>query len=100
MKTNKKLTKQNYLLLFIVLLIPVLALWLGGDSEFGGADTIAAETIDNGKEAYKPWFESVWAPPGGETESLLFALQAAIGAGVLAYLIGYIKGKRAALDAK
>lgn len=100
MKTNKKFTKQNYWLLLIVLLIPVLALWIGGDSEFGGADTMAAEAIDNGKSAYQPWFESVWAPPGGETESLLFALQAALGTGILAYFIGYIKGKRAALNAK
>ncbi|WP_430817404.1 energy-coupling factor ABC transporter substrate-binding protein [Carboxylicivirga sp. RSCT41] len=100
MKTNKKLTKQNYLLLLLVLLIPVIALWLGGDSEFGGADTIAVDLIDNGKQAYKPWFEALWAPPGGETESLLFALQAALGTGVLAYFIGYIKGKRVALNAK
>ena len=30
---------------------------------------------------YKPWFRSIWQPPGGEIESLLFALQAALGAG-------------------
>jgi cobalt/nickel transport protein len=100
MKTNKKLTKQNYLLLLIVVLIPVLGLWMGGDSEFGGADSMAVEMIDNEESAYQPWVESVWAPPGGETESLLFALQAALGTGVLAYFIGYIKGKRAALNAK
>ncbi|WP_439183424.1 energy-coupling factor ABC transporter substrate-binding protein [Carboxylicivirga taeanensis] len=99
MKTSKKLTKQNYLLLLFVLIIPIVALWLGGDSEFGGADTKAVEAIDSA-DGYTPWFESVWAPPGGETESLLFALQAAIGTGVLAYFIGYIKGKKAAVDAK
>ncbi|MBS2211767.1 energy-coupling factor ABC transporter substrate-binding protein [Carboxylicivirga mesophila] len=100
MKTNKNLKKQNYILLLVVLIIPVVALWMGGDSEFGGADTMAADAIDNAKEAYTPWFESVWAPPGGETESLLFALQAAIGTGVLAYFIGYIRGKKVASDAK
>ena len=32
-------------------------------------------------------------PPSGEIESLLFALQAAIGAGFIGYFIGYTRGK-------
>lgn len=99
MKTAKNLKRQNYVLLLFVLLIPVVALWLGGNSEFGGADTMAVEAIDNA-EGYTPWFESIWAPPGGETESLLFALQAAIGTGVLCYFIGFIRGKKAAANAR
>lgn len=99
MKIAKNLKRQNYVLLLFVLLIPVVALWLGGNSEFGGADTMAVEAIDNA-EGYTPWFESIWAPPGGETESLLFALQAAIGAGVLCYFIGFIRGKKAAANAR
>lgn len=99
MKTAKSLKRQNYLLLTGVLLIPVLALWMGGNSEFGGADTMATELIDK-SEDYTPWFDSVWAPPGGETESLLFALQAALGAGILCYFIGYIRGKKAAANDK
>ncbi|MCT4590610.1 MAG: energy-coupling factor ABC transporter substrate-binding protein [Carboxylicivirga sp.] len=98
MAQNKYLTKQNYLLLILVILIPIIGLMFGGDSEFGGADGLAAEAIDNG--SYVPWFDSIWAPPGGETESLLFSLQSAIGAGVLCYFIGFIKGKRAAQHAK
>ena len=38
-------------------------------------------------------FNSIWEPPSGEIESLLFALQAAIGAGFIGYFIGYIRGK-------
>jgi len=81
------------------MIIPVMALWMGGDSDFSGADGIVVDVIDSA-QGYKPWFENVWAPPGGETESLLFSLQAAIGAGVLFYFIGYIKGKKAASDAE
>ncbi len=93
MKSNK-LKGYNFLLLAFVIIIPIVGLMLGGDSEFGGADGMAAEMIDNSD--YSPWIENIWAPPGGETESLLFSLQSAIGAGVLFYFIGYIKGKKAA----
>ncbi|MBR8535138.1 energy-coupling factor ABC transporter substrate-binding protein [Carboxylicivirga sediminis] len=99
MKNANSLKRQNYLLLIGILLIPTLALWMGGNSEFGGADTMASELIDK-SEGYTPWFESVWAPPGGETESLLFALQAALGAGILCYFIGYIRGKKATANDK
>ncbi len=98
MERNKRLNRQNYLLLLLVIIIPIVSLWLGGDSEFGGADGKVVDMIDADQSKYKPWFDNIWAPPGGETESLLFSLQAAIGAGVLFYIIGYIKGKKAAAD--
>ncbi|TRX70225.1 energy-coupling factor ABC transporter substrate-binding protein [Carboxylicivirga sp. M1479] len=99
MERNRRLKRQNYYLLLLVLIIPVVSLFLGGNSEFGGADGMVVELIDEA-DRYTPWFDNVWAPPGGETESLLFSLQAAIGAGVLFYFIGYIKGKRAAANDK
>jgi cobalt/nickel transport protein len=37
---------------------------------------------------YKPWFKPLMEPPSGEIESLLFALQAAAGAGFIAYYLG------------
>lgn len=42
---------------------------------------------------YEPWFQPLLEPPGGETESLLFALQAALGAGVIGYAIGLYRGR-------
>ena len=41
----------------------------------------------------KPWFSSIWEPPSGEIESLLFALQAAIGAIIIGYFFGYWRGQ-------
>ncbi|CEO90262.1 hypothetical protein SSCH_790007 [Syntrophaceticus schinkii] len=38
--------------------------------------------------------ESIWEPPSGEIESLLFALQAAIGAGFIGYYFGFVKGRK------
>jgi cobalt/nickel transport protein len=37
---------------------------------------------------YEPWFEGWWSPPSGEIEGFLFALQAAVGAAVLGYVVG------------
>ncbi len=64
------------------------------DSEFGGADGLAGDVIAEIDPSYEPWFEGVgFEPPGGETESLLFALQAAFGSVIIGYTIGYYKGK-------
>ncbi|UGV40379.1 energy-coupling factor ABC transporter substrate-binding protein [Methanococcoides orientis] len=70
------------------------------DSEFGGADGQAEDVIAEITDGeYEEWTGDSWVnsvkfePPGGETESLLFALQAAIGALVLGYFFGYYKGK-------
>ncbi|MFQ9918367.1 MAG: energy-coupling factor ABC transporter substrate-binding protein [Flavonifractor plautii] len=42
---------------------------------------------------YEPWFEPILEPASGEVESLLFALQAAIGAGVVGFVLGRITKK-------
>lgn len=66
---------------------------LGDDEEaWGGADGAAAGLIE--ASGYEPWIEPFWEPPSGEIESLLFALQAAIGAIVIGYFFGYWKGSR------
>ncbi len=76
----------------VILALIVVALLSGGDSEWGGADGGAAEMID--ESGYVPWYESVlWAPPSGEVESLLFALQAAIGTGIACTIFGYWLGQ-------
>lgn len=83
----------NIGLLLLAALIVVFPLLIVKDSEFGGADGAAAETVEEMNQDFEPWFSPLWEPPGGETESLLFALQAALGSGVIFYSIGYLKGK-------
>ncbi|UWX57761.1 energy-coupling factor ABC transporter substrate-binding protein [Chlorobaculum sp. MV4-Y] len=63
-------------------------------AEFGGSDDHAEEAITELHPGYKPWFAPFWEPPGGEVESLLFALQAALGAGVLGYGLGFLRASR------
>jgi cobalt/nickel transport protein len=60
---------------------------------FGGADDQASALIEKLRPGYKPWAKPLFEPPSGEIESLLFALQAALGAGVLFYYLGYAKGR-------
>jgi cobalt/nickel transport protein len=84
------------LLLGIVVALAVLPLVFIRDSEFGGADGAAQEAIGELAPEYKPWFSPLIEPPGPETESLLFALQAALGAGGIGYFFGLKRGERRA----
>jgi len=84
--------KKHIILLLIAILIVIIPFFLYSDKgDFSGSD-------DNGKVAieetgYKPWFSPIWEPSSG-MENLLFALQAAIGALIIGYIIGYYNGKR------
>ncbi|MDX2621035.1 energy-coupling factor ABC transporter substrate-binding protein [Streptomyces sp. NPDC049952] len=93
-----KNTKINALLLVVVAALAVLPLALGlGDGEkepFTGADAQAETAITEIDPDYEPWFSPLYEPPSGEIESALFALQAALGAGVLAYYFGLRRGRR------
>jgi cobalt/nickel transport protein len=85
--------KWTILILLAVVALAVVPLVLAGGAEFGGADGQAGAAISEIDPGYAPWFSSIWSPPSGEIESLLFALQAAIGAGVLFFALGYFVGR-------
>jgi cobalt/nickel transport protein len=61
--------------------------------EYGGADSQAQKAISQIQPDYKPWFGSIFEPASGEIASLLFASQAATGAGIVGYVIGRYKGR-------
>lgn len=90
------MNNKTILVLIIALIIIVVAPFLiyngYGEDEgyFGGSDGAASEIIKG--SGYEPWFSSLWEPPSGEIESLLFAVQAAIGAIIIGYFFGYWKG--------
>jgi cobalt/nickel transport protein len=81
-----------------IVLLTVLPLWFASappaepgaeaPSMFGGADERAQQAIGTVAPHYTPWFEPLFEPASGEIASLLFALQAAIGAGVIGYWLG------------
>jgi cobalt/nickel transport protein len=89
------------LALVAIIVITPLVMYSGlGEDEgyFGGADGAAGDAIE--ETGYEPWFSSFWEPPSGEIESLLFALQAAIGAIIIGYVLGYYQGQANERDKK
>ena len=79
------------LLCAVILVFPLMSI---RDSEFGGADGAAEEAIAQIDPDYEPWAESLIELPGGETESLLFCLQAALGALVIGFGFGYLVARK------
>ncbi len=87
---------KTWILILLVIALAVVPLFLAGGAEFGGADDQAETVIAEIQPDYTPWFSPLWEPPSGEIESLLFALQAALGASFIAYYFGYKKGQQKA----
>lgn len=93
----KRFSWGIYLLgIVVIILLATVPLLLVQGSEFGGADGLGAETITQIAPDYNfEWATNWWTPPGGETESALFALQAAFGGILIGYFFGYLRGKKA-----
>lgn len=89
------MARRNAILLLIAVALAIVPLFMGfqGEEVFSGADGEAEALITNIQPAYEPWTGPVWEPPSGEIESLLFALQAALGAGFLGYYFGLRRGR-------
>ena len=89
---------RTALIWLAVVLLTVTPLWFavappvepGGTAAeaFSGADARAQQAITTIAPGYKPWFSPLFEPPSGEIASLLFALQAALGAGVIGFWLG------------
>lgn len=60
---------------------------------FGGTDSIVTEHLE--EKGVEPWFHPLIDLGSGELESGLFALQAAIGAGLAGYAVGNLRGRSA-----
>ena len=90
-KTGKGTTLLLIAALVALLTVPLL---LNAGSEFGGSDNAGGAAIEELNPGYQPWASPVWEPPGSQIESLLFALQAALGAGFIGYFFGYKRGQR------
>lgn len=92
-KTNPTRKRLNLAALAAVVIIAAAPLLLlrNSDTDFEGSDAEAVAEAQRLDPDLDPWESPLWSPPGGETESLLFALQAAIGAGVLGYVAGALR---------
>lgn len=89
---------QNLSMMIAVAVLVAVPLWMvqkpapGPDGKeveiFRGADDQAKDVIGTLAPGYTPWFTPMMEPPSGEIGSLLFALQAALGAGFIGYYLG------------
>jgi cobalt/nickel transport protein len=91
--SQSKNKSNNWLLVFTVIFLAVTPLVILKSAEFGGADGKAQEAIKEIKPEYEPWFNPIIEIKSSEVQSLLFAVQAATGAGVIGYVIGLYKGR-------
>lgn len=97
MKKNTKIVTGLVAACVILTVIPFMT--ASKDSEFGGADDAAGEVVEMLNPSYEPWAEPILekilgGELPGETESLLFCLQAALGAGILCYGFGYLVARK------
>lgn len=78
------LKKKHYAILITVLLVLFITPLVFISTEMSGADDAAANIIT--QQGYQPWFNPVITLPS-EWEQPLFALQAAIGAVIITYIV-------------
>lgn len=92
--------RSSLSLLALATAIVVAPLVLPGiEGAFTGTDDVASAAIEAARPGYQRWITPFWEPPSKEIESLLFALQAAAGAGVFGYVLGRLHGQRRHDDA-
>jgi cobalt/nickel transport protein len=88
--------KKNLVLVVLIIILASVSLLVNSGAEFSGADGKAEEIISQVNPGYEPWFNPIWEPPSEEIESLLFALQAALGTGFICFFFGYGIGRKRA----
>ncbi|HMR50176.1 MAG TPA: energy-coupling factor ABC transporter substrate-binding protein [Arachnia sp.] len=62
-----------------------------GEESFAGSDSVVTGVLED--HGVEPWFDPIFEPGSGEIESGLFAMQAALGAGILGFALGNLRGR-------
>lgn len=100
MKRSNTQAKNSSFALYLIGVVVIVALFilpfvLASEGEFAGADEAGSEAVASIAPDYDPtWIQNIWEPPSGETESMLFALQAAAGGVLIGYFFGYKRGQK------
>lgn len=89
-----KLWKKNVLLIILAVAITAFPLFTLKDSEFTGTDSQVGGAVAELNANYEPWAESWFTPSSSEIESMLFALQAAIGGCIVGFGFGRLSASK------
>ncbi len=84
---------NNFWLLGLAIALSFAPILIFQGKEFKATDSRNQTAIEEVKPGYRPWMEPVLKPSGSEIETFLFATQAAIGAGIMGYIMGLYKGR-------
>jgi len=88
--------KMIYIAGFAIVAIMVVGILVFVPGEFGGSDDSGGEAAEDW--GYVPWLtdwiDAIYGELPGEIESLLFAIQAAIGAVIIGYFVGSNSAKK------
>ena len=85
----KKNVKWIFILVILVAAVTSLPLFLN-HTGLTGTDDVAGNSVAAMDPGYHPWAKPLLTFSGENTETLLFCLQAGIGAGVLGLGFGYL----------
>ena len=92
--------KFELVVLVIILAFIGIFLWtvsVNPDAEFGGSDGVGSAVVSEmtgiPEDEITPLIPQ-WAPPSGEIEAGIFALQSAFGGIILGLCFGYLLGQR------
>lgn len=94
-----KNTKTIIILLVVCVLLTIIPFVVSAGAEFGGADDAAGAAVEELTPGYEPWATPIaevilGGEIPGETQSLLFCIQSAIGSGILFYGFGYLVARK------
>lgn len=83
---------RNYILIAAIaaLIIPPLFIVKQPST---GSDDQAAMTVQALAPGYKPWFSPISKARNSDTHTVLFAFQAAVGAGFIVYYVVYSRAR-------
>lgn len=85
--------QKNTILIVLAVVIAVAPLVLLKEAPFAGADDLAESAVKEIDPNYTPWFQPLFELPSGEVESLLFSVQAALGTGIMGFILGRMTAK-------
>jgi cobalt/nickel transport protein len=86
-----KLWQRNVVLGVLVVLLIGMPLFFIQGAEWGGADTLSTEAVQELQPDYQPWFESIFSPE--ENERYFFGFQALLGSLFLSGALGWMIGR-------